>query len=252
MTTETNGMSHIQIVDDEVDLQTPTLIEGFPGAGLVGKIVVDHMVDEMGLTHYANVHCDGVDQVAVYDKDTPQLASPIRLYVDETGEVLVLQSDIPVKADAAEEFAACFAPWLENNAMPVFVAGLPTQNREGPRQLFGVGTGGGIDVVDRADLARPPERGVVSGPAGSLLGHAVERGRDAVGLIVECDPRFPDPVASRVLLEQGIGPIIGRDVSVERLESQAEQIQEAKERLAEQMQDGGDVSSEAMPVRMFQ
>ncbi|GAB7095538.1 proteasome assembly chaperone family protein [Halolamina litorea] len=245
-------MARIRVVDEGVDLHNPTLVEGFPGAGLVGKIVADHMVDAMDLTHYANVHSDSFDQVAVYDRGTPELASPVRLYADDRGEVLVLQSDIPVEADAAEEFAAAFAPWLEDNATPVFIAGLPTKQRSSTPELFGVGSGAGVDTVGDAGLARPPERGVVSGPAGSLLGHAVENGLDAVGLIVECDPRFPDPVAAKTLLERGIEPIIGRDVSVGMLESQAEKIQQAKERLARRMQDGGDASSEATPLRMFQ
>lgn len=245
-------MAEIRVVDDGIDLRNPTLVEGFPGAGLVGKIVADHMVDAMGLTHYANVHSEGFDQVAVYDRGTPELASPVRLYADEAGEVLVLQSDIPVEADAAEEFAEAFAPWLEDNATPVFVAGLPTKERDSPPELFGVGAGAGVETVDTAGLARPPERGIVSGPAGSLLGHAVEHGLDAVGLIVECDPRFPDPLAAQTLLERGIEPIIGQDVSVGQLEAQAEKIQQAKERLARRMQGGGEASSEAIPLRMFQ
>lgn len=245
-------MAHIRVVDDGVTLSDPTLIEGFPGAGLVGKIVADHMVEAMELTHYANVHCDSIQQVAVYDEGTPELASPVRLYADEAGETLVLQSDIPIQPDAAEEFAHCFSPWLEDNALPVFIAGLPRKDRSSPPELFGVGSAEGVDAIEHAGLARPPERGVVSGPSGALLGHAVENGLDAVGLIVETDPRFPDPLGAKVLLEQGIEPIIGEDVSVEQLDAQADNIQEAKERLAKQMQEGGEASTEAVPIRMFQ
>ena len=245
-------MARIRVVDDEVELNDPTLIEGFPGAGLVGKIVADHIVDAMGLRHYANVHCDGFQKVAIYDQGTPELASPVRLYADEAGEVLVLQSDIPIEPEAAEEFAHCFSPWVEDRANPVFIAGLPTKERSSPPELFGVGTGAGVETVEQAGLARPPERGVVSGPAGTLLGYAVENGLDAVGLIVETDPRFPDPMGAKVLLKQGIEPIIGQDVSVGLLDSHAEKIQEAKERLAKRMQEGGKESSEAVPIRMFQ
>ena len=154
-------MVHIRVDDDEVDLRNSTLVEGFPGAGLVGKIVADHMVDAMDLGHYANVHC--FDQVAVYDRGTPELASPVRLDADPSGEGVVLQSDIPVEADATEEFAECFAPWLENNTMPEFITGLPTTERSQPPELFGVGSGAGVETVDAAGLARPPECGVIRG-----------------------------------------------------------------------------------------
>lgn len=245
-------MARIQIVDDGIELDSPTLVEGFPGAGLVGKIVADHMVEAMGLTHYANVHCDGIDQVAAYDEGTPVLASPVRLYADEAGETLVLQSDIPIEPDAAKEFAHCFSPWLEDNALPVFIAGLPRKDRNTPPPLFSVGRGAGVDMVEQADLAQPPERGIVSGPSGALLNHAVENNLDAVGLIVETDPRFPDPTAAKVLLEQGIAPIIDKDVSVDLLDEQAEKIRDAKQRLAKKMQEDNEASTEALPIRMFQ
>lgn len=245
-------MAQIRVVDDGITLSDPTLIEGLPGAGLVGKIVADHMVEAMELTHYANIHCDTLQQVAVYDEGNPELTSPVRLYADEAGETLVLQSDIPIEPDAAQEFAHCFSPWLEDNALPVFIAGLPRKDRESPPELFGVGSGAGLDTIEDAGLEPPPERGVVSGPSGALLGHAVENELDAVGLVVETDPRFPDPNGAKVLLEEGIEPIIGNDVSVDMLEEQAEHIQQAKQRLAKKMQEGGEASTEALPVRMFQ
>jgi uncharacterized protein len=245
-------MANIRVVNDGIELNEPTLIEGFPGAGLVGKIVADHIVEEMELTHYANIHCEAFQNVAVYDQGTPELASPVRLYADEAGETLVLQSDIPIEPAAAEEFAHCFSPWVEQEAHPVFIAGLPTKQRSSPPELFGVGTGAGVETVDRAGLARPPERGIVSGPAGTLLNYAVANDLDAVGLIVETDPRFPDPMGAKMLLKQGIEPIIGQGVAADKLDTQAETIQEAKERLAKRMQDSGSESSEAVPIRMFQ
>lgn len=245
-------MAHIHVVDDDIELNTPTLVEGFPGAGLVGKIAADHMVEVLDLTHYANVHCEGIQKVAVYDEGTAKLASPVRLYASEDGELLVLQSDVPIKPEAATEFAHCFAPWLENNALPLFIAGIPSKQRSTPPKLFGVGSGDGVQVVDDAGLDTPGERGVVSGPTGALLSHAIENDLAAVGLIVEADPRFPDPIAAKTVLQEGVEKITGIDVSVDVLESHAEQIQQAKERLAKQMQDADQSSSEAKPLRMFQ
>lgn len=31
-------MARISVIDDEISLDEPTLVEGFPGVGLVGKI----------------------------------------------------------------------------------------------------------------------------------------------------------------------------------------------------------------------
>ena len=73
-----------------------------------------------------------------------------------------------------------------------------------------------------------------------------------VGLIVDADPQFPDPAAARVLLEDGIEPLTGVDVGTEKLLDQAEQIADAKAELAQQMQQGGDESTQAKPLGMYQ
>lgn len=245
-------MARISVIADDIELDSPVLVEGFPGVGLVGKIAADHMVETLDLVHYANVHCEGVQRVAIYDEGTPELVTPVRLYASEDGSLLVLQSDVPISPDAATEFAHCFSPWLENNALPVFIAGLPTDSREDPPSLFAVGAGRGIDVVEGAGLDAPPERGVVSGPSGALLAHAIENDLPAVGLVVEADPQFPDPVAAKVALQEGVEKITGVDVAVDVLDEQAEKIAGAKERLAKRMQEAETSSSEARPLRMFQ
>lgn len=245
-------MAHISVVDDDVDLDSPTLVEGFPGVGLVGKIAADHLVDALDLSHYANVHCEGVPSIAVYDGAASALESPVRLYASDDGDLLVLQSDVPISPDAATEFAHCFAPWLDDTALPLFLAGMPTEEREGPPAVYGVHAGDAASVVDDADLPSPPERGAVSGPTGALLAHAVETDRRAVGILVEADPQFPDPIAARRVLEAAVHPITGLDVSLAQLAEQAEQIQDARERLARRMQAEEQKSSEAKPMRMFQ
>lgn len=245
-------MAHIAVVDETVDVDASTLIEGFPGTGLVGKIVADYLIEALDLTHYANVHCEGLPKLASYGTDGPDLASPVRLYSDDDGELLVLQSDVPIDPEAATEFAECFAPWLDEEVLPVFIAGIPTKRDVSSPALYGVGTGDGGDVVEELGLSSPSEQGVISGPTGAFLSHALENDRTALGLLVEADPQFPDPTAAIRVLEGGIEPWTGRDVSVEALEAQASQIQQAKTRLAKEMREAEATSSEAKPLRMFQ
>ncbi|OYR79395.1 3-isopropylmalate dehydratase, partial [Halorubrum distributum] len=71
-------MARISVLDDDVSLDEPTLIEGFPGVGLVGKIATDHLIDVHEMTHYANVHCDGLPPVAVYRESETAATTPVR------------------------------------------------------------------------------------------------------------------------------------------------------------------------------
>jgi uncharacterized protein len=245
-------MAHVDVLAS-VELDAPTMVEGLPGVGLVGKIAADHLVEELGMTHYANVHCEGLPKVAVYQQGDATLHPPVRLYADREANLLVLQSDVPISPAAAQEFAGCIGDWFDDDRVfPIYLSGIGREKPETTPAMYGVGVGDGIERLDAAGIEIPSETGLVSGPTGALLNDAVEHGRDAVGLVVESDPRFPDPAAAQVLVRDGIEPLADLDVGTDSLVERTEEIRAAKERLAKRMQDAGEESSQARPLGMYQ
>ena len=106
------------------------LVEGLPGAGLVGKIAADHLVAELDTTYYAALYCDGLSPVATYRGEDSTLRPPVRLYAAESEGLLVLQSDVPVSPSSAPEFATCLTDWLtEEGILPIYLSGLGRQKR---------------------------------------------------------------------------------------------------------------------------
>jgi len=247
-------MGHIDVVSER-SFDDPVLVEGLPGVGLVGKIVADHLVETLDMELYATVHCDALPAAAAYAAGDRSVTTPVRLYADADADLLVLQSDVPVSPDAAEEFAGCIEGWFrEESVTPLYIAGLRREgDGEGLPTLAGLSVAGADALLDGLDIAAPDSAGLVSGPTGALLSHAMETDLPAVGLVVEVDPQFPDPVAARVVLEAAIDPITGVDVNVEKLDEQAERIQRAKEQLAAQLQQQQEENiSQAQRLRMYQ
>lgn len=245
-------MARVEVVSD-VELDSPTLVEGLPGAGLVGKIAADHVVDQLGMGYYGAVRCDGLPEVAVYSDASHDLLPPVRLYADADRDLLVLQSDVPISPQSAREFASCVTDWLEgNDVTPLYLSGLPVDGKEGVPALFGVATGEAAGRLSDHGIGPPDEDGLVSGPTGALLYAAETNALDSIGLVVETDPKFPDPEAARVVLERGVNPLAGIDVDTDTLVDRAEEIQRAREQLAKRMQEATEESTEARPLRMFQ
>ena len=58
-------MAHVEIHRDDIELDAPTLVEGLPGVGLVGKLAADHLVDALDMVHYGTARCDGLPEIAV-------------------------------------------------------------------------------------------------------------------------------------------------------------------------------------------
>jgi uncharacterized protein len=248
-------MANVTVVAEDLELNEPTLIEGLPGVGLVGKIATDHIVDALDMTYYASIDCDGLPRIAVYEEASQELRPPVRLYADAERDLVALQSDVPVSASAASDFASCISEWLDDNdATPLYMSGLPGQKEAGAvPSLYGVATGGAGDRLDEQGIDTPTERGAVSGPTGALLHEASARGIDAVGLIVDSDPKFPDPEAAHILIERGISALADIDVDTDDLVDRAEEIRDQKEQLAQQMQEADpEESTQAQSMRMFQ
>lgn len=245
-------MARIDVVAEDVTLDAPMLVEGLPGVGLVGKIVADHLVRDLDMDYYAAVRCEGVPQVGVYRGERSELRPPVRLHADEERNLLVLQSDVPISPSEATDFAACITGWLDSHDVtPIYLSGLPDQSDNAP-EIYGVATAEGGDLLDKAGIVPPAESGLVSGPTGALLYHAGHSNLDSVGLIAETTPQFPDPEAARALLDAGVSPITGVETDTAALEERAEDIRDARERLAERMHQADDESSQAEPLRMFQ
>jgi len=238
---------------DDVSLDSPAMVEGFPGVGLVGKIVVDHLIEELGMVHYANVHCEALPPVTTYQPDSNELMTPVRLYADAEHDLLALQSDVPINPQAATAFADCLTDWtVSESILPIYISGLPRQVDEADPELYGVSAGGGIEWLSAAGIDTPTERGIVSGPTGALLAHALDTETTAVGLIVESDPQFPDPAAARAVIERGIEPIAGVDIETADLTERAGEIKAARKQLLKRIQQASEESSRAEPIRMYQ
>jgi uncharacterized protein len=246
-------MAHIE-AQQPVELDEPVMIEGLPGVGLVGKIAADHLVETFDMTYYAACRCDGLPDVAAYGENDRSVKPPVRIYADEDRDLLALQSDVPVSPAAATEFAGCIVGWLaDNEVFPIYASGLPDTNTKGDvPALYGVGTSDGGDTLATHDIDPPDETGLISGPTGALVAESARLGLDGAALVVEANQQFPDPEAARKLLVGGIGPIAGIEVDTDVLVEQAERIADARENLAQQMQQADDESTRAQPVGMFQ
>ena len=244
-------MAQIEVVRD-MELESPVLVEGLPGVGLVGKIAADHLVRAFDMDHYASCHCEGLPKVAAYQEDDPAVRPPVRIYADEGRDLLVLKSDVPVSPERATAFSTCVTGWLvEEDVTPIYLSGLPAE-KDGVPEMYGISTGDGDALLAEHDIAQPPESGLVSGPTGALLSEASQADLDSLGLIVQANKQFPDPEAARVLIVEGIEPIADIEVGTDTLVEQAEEISQARENLAKQMQQAEDESSQAQPLGMYQ
>ncbi|MFW6385499.1 MAG: proteasome assembly chaperone family protein [Halodesulfurarchaeum sp.] len=244
------------VIEQTVDLDQPTLVEGLPGVGLVGKIATDHVVETFDMTRIGHIDCDGLPKIAIYGEESRDVHFPVRLYGDETRDLLALQSDVPVSRDLSPGFARTVTDWVADvGAVPLYLSGQPLDRERTADvpSIFGVATGDGTGVLEEHGIRTPRERGAIGGPTGALINRAAAEGIQSLGIVVESDPQFPDPAAARQLIVKAIEPIAEVSVETDELVEHAEEIRKQKAELAKRMGDAGEEeSSQAKPLGMFQ
>lgn len=230
---------------DSVDLDEPILIEGLPGVGLVGKLAVDHLVEEMENTTIRRMYSEHLPPGVGIDEDGIASLPSISVHAIEHDEqdLLVLtgesQAQTPVGQyrvagaviDMAEELGVedivtigGFGTGQQIDEYTV-VGALAQQDEDFKHALSDAG------VEFEGD--RAPEN--IVGMSGLLLGLGTRAGMRGTGLLGITPGYYVDPGSARAVLDV-LQDVFDFTIPLETLDEQAEQVQEFLEQLQELQQ----------------
>ena len=217
-----------------VDVESPTLIEGLPGLGLVASIAVDQITTQLGLEYYGQLRCPALPPVASYEDGRVQ--DLVRVYAGADPSVMTLQSDLMIPQDAIDQVTECVLSELATEFdRAIFLAGAPARNEEEIGDVVGIATDDRMDSeIEEAGIEKAEGSGLVGGVTGALVDACYEQGVPAAVLVVKAHPQIPDPGAARAVIENAIEPLVDFDVDTTELQEQSEKIQSQLEQVAQQ------------------
>ena len=226
----------------EVTLNDPILVEGLPGVGHVGKLVADHMVEELKAEKIIEIYSPHFPpQVMVKEDGTiRQVRNEIYAYHGREGEpdLLIIVGDYQSATNEGHyELCGIFLDLAESYHVKRIYA------------LGGYGTGQFVDkptVMGAATsielVTEMKEKGVVFhenepgggiiGVSGLLLGLGALRGMDAVCLMGVTSGYLVDPKAATEVLRI-LCRILGIEVDVHALEERATEMEKIIGKLQE-------------------
>ncbi|MDR5674593.1 Archaeal enzyme of ATP-grasp superfamily [Halalkaliarchaeum sp. AArc-CO] len=220
----------------ELAADSPTLIEGLPGLGLVASIAVDQITKQLELEQYGTIRSDEFPPVASFNDG--RVRDAVRVYAGEDPDVMTLQSDVPIPPNAVEALSQCVLTELaEDFEKAVFLAGAPAETEAEIGEIVGIATTDELeaDLVD-AGITLADGAGVIGGITGALLAACYHDDIPASVLVVRSHPYIPDPGAAREVVENALEPLVDFDIDTQELLEQAEEIQRQKHQIAQQLQ----------------
>ena len=253
MSQRTTSASFEQVAD--LPEESPTLIEGMPGHGLVAAIAVDQITAQLDLQHYGNIASDRFPPVVTFEDGLVQ--DLVRVYVGANPSVLTLESDLALPQSAFEPLSKCvlddLAPAFER---AIFLAGAPANSEEQVGEVIGVATTEPLLAeLHTAGVPVAEDLGAVGGITGSMVRECYHADVPAALLVVRSHPFLPDPTAAKSVIENALEPLVEFDIDTTALDEQADEIQQRMQQIAEQYQgmvDQETGQSESSTVGMYQ
>lgn len=235
-----------QVEEDEIEVENPTFIEGLPGVGHVGKLVAEHIVEELESTLLYKIHSHHFPpQCTVDDEGRADLVGSKIHHCDADGnDLLVLTGDHQSQTldghykitetllDIGEDFGVGRIYTLGGIATGELVEDYRVVGASNQPEILSELEDFGVEFGEGE-----PTGGIV-GVSGLLLGLGERRGIPAVCLMGETSGYMVDPKSAQAVL-QVLMDSIGFEVGMQKLEERAEEMEEVVQRLQDMNRDIG-------------
>ncbi len=226
----------------DVDLTDPIMIEGLPGVGHVGKLVADHMVEELHAEKIIEIYSPHFPpQVMVKEDGTiKQVKNEIYARRGENGEpdLLIIIGDYQSATNEGHyELTSIFLDIAESYKVRRIYAlgGYGTGQFVDKSSVMGAATS--IELVEEMKTQgvlfqeNEPGGGII-GVSGLLLGLGALRGLDVICLMGVTSGYLVDPKAASEVLRVLSG-ILGIEVGMHALEERAKEMEKIIGKLQE-------------------
>jgi len=222
---------------EKPDLENAILIEGLPGVGNVGKLAVEHLIDEIDAEKFAEIH---------------SLHFPPQVLVDEHGLSKLVNNRLYYKKDVGLDdvdlvfLTGDYQGMTPQGQYQLTDRILSVSKELGVETVFSLGGYSHGDIVDKPEVLgaattsekieemkklgikfseEHPSSGII-GASGLLLGLGEKLyGISGVCLMGETSGYFVDPGAARAVLKK-LMKYLGEEISYEKLDEKAEEVEE--------------------------
>jgi uncharacterized protein len=223
----TKGKTRIKplakVVQGKKKLNSPILIAGFPGPGLVGSISTSYIINKLHMNQIACVESEFIVPGVIYTEG--KLRHPFRLYSNKEGDICVLVCEAPIIVEGMYSVLDTFVKWALNNKVNevmvldgIAVEGLPDSKRM-PIILSSDGREADAanlihddnnisDVTNKEEEKKDdnshsiyPSTAFIGGIAGGILSSCLSNGIASKALLISAARRIPDPEGAAIIIE---------------------------------------------------
>ncbi len=230
---------------EDVELENPILVEGLPGIGHVGKLVAEHIIDELGAQKIAEIYSSHFPPqvIVLADGLVRMVRSEFYAVKSEKQDLLILVGDHQSATnDGHYELTDAYLDIAKRNKVRrIYTLGGYGLGQlvEKPAVLGAVNNAALVEEMKECGVVfkeNEPGGGIV-GASGLLLGLGGLAGIDAICLMGETSGYLVDPKSAQAVLRV-LCKALSIDINMRALEDRAKDMEKIVARLREMEQTG--------------
>lgn len=251
LSTRSGIRTNIEVHEKVSGLVNPTLIEGLPGIGFVGKLAAEHLVSELKAKKIATLYSYHFPHQVLINKDgtIKMLVNEFYLYKDpkKKNDLVILIGDVqPVSSRAQFEVMNIILEYfsLLGGKRIITLGGYGMGKLvEKPRVFGAVINKEDVEFYKKFGVTFGEVEGSIIGAAGVLLGLGKLKGMDGICLMGETHGTYIDHKSAQKVIET-LSEITGIKVDVSKLTEKAKESEGIIKKLEEELTRG------QMPVEL--
>ncbi len=206
----------------KTNLKNPIIFAGFVGAGLVGPLAINHIIEKLEMEEIGVMRSKYLPPSTVFIRG--RLRHPFRFYANKEGTVCAIICEITLRMEGLYSIVSSILDWADEKGSKEIVILDGVASSEHDNKAYCAAEEDLVRAMADADISLIPQ-GFITGIPGGILNECLVREIQGLTLLAKANKINPDPAAASTLIE-AINRFYKMDIDVEDLLKDKDRINE--------------------------
>jgi uncharacterized protein len=202
------------------ELKNPIIFAGFVGAGLVGPVAINHIIDKLEMEEIAVMRSKYLPPSTVFMKG--RLRHPFRFYSNPDGTICAIICEITLRMEGLYCLVASILDWAAEKGSKEIVILDGVASTEHDDKAYCAAEEDLVRTMADKDINMIPQ-GFITGMPGGILNECLVRKIQGLTLLAKANKTSPDSAAAATLIE-ALNRFYEMDIDTTKLKEEGDRI----------------------------
>ncbi len=206
----------------EQNLKGYTLLEAFPGVGLVGAMTGSYIIEKLKMEVVGRIESDYFPPITAIHGAIPMF--PARIYKSDELKMILFMAEFTIPPNLINQLSQETLSFARKYGISkiVSVGGLPSNKPTD--KIYVTSSDPGIAKTAVGRGIKPIEEGMIAGVSASLLNYSKDYNIPMLDILVEVNPAIMDPRYAELAIT-GLNRILNMNIDLEELHKEAKLVE---------------------------